>query len=442
MAAAPCRPAEDGNVQYSLKIIVVGQYGAQYAVHLLVPLVLVQHVVGIVALQYWNRDYHIPRVLPVGPAHHPSYALYDVDGGVSRLHERHRVERRHVDPLLKAPGVGEYPYFVRVIVAGPQPVYPHAAVSRTGGPVDMPRQRLVARQPAVGPQQPVGDHVKAEHLLGGGIQFERFLGLVHVHAVPGEYLGFLYGVVEHHHALQRSGLLVVAVRVCDGLADAADLCHVPKVYVAVVLDGAVLLPRGPDKFAVQFPLVNLAYHYVVSGEKPPVDGLGELQAVEDLAVFLGVVHRVHLQSFVCRVAPPLSCIHAGGGRHVQALSGRHARVAVRLQIVRLLDARGAGGAVGLVKQYQVKPAAFVVLSQRLGYPLHRVVRGEHDAHAAALLHPRQFACDVLHFSGRLYGNLGYRPLLVACCGLVRAHRCVLVFYGAVVGPLPHRLRYE
>ena len=94
-------------VDLRVQAVVVGAERSQHAPNDGETGVVVQRRGGIHALRDGDRQHDVAVLLAFGLAHGAAHRLHDVHLGAARRHEQHGVQRRHVDALGKAAGVGK-----------------------------------------------------------------------------------------------------------------------------------------------------------------------------------------------------------------------------------------------------------------------------------------------------------------------------------------------
>ena len=317
---------------------------------------------------------HPNRVL----AHHPADGLDDVDLGPTWGEEHDGVERRDVNALGEAAGVGEHPAHV-VVLGGTvlEPLQEVAALEGVHRPVDVldldaeAALRLVGfrtlRVAVVGGvldagTQPVDDPGEGD--LG------RFGGL----DVLGERDRPPHrGEVDPLHPVGQDraeplGETVPAAYELGGVAE-LDLAGGAELLLEV---------RGDEV------LVDLEDEHLVVGQQVALDRLPEAEPVQHRAVDALVVHRGEDGLVGACLVFGVRIEQARRRRHVKTFVAGQVGVVVDPDEVRLVRVGegDAGGAVGLVADDEVKGGH--ALGLRAGDDVDRVVGGEHDGELVVL----------------------------------------------------------
>jgi hypothetical protein len=125
-------------VDHRVEPVVVGTQRLQHLPHDLEAFVVAQRLLRCHAGGDDDRQDDVAEVLAFGAAHHSPHRLHDVDLRAARGEEHHRVQRRHVDTLGQAAGVGQD---AARVVAGLgaflQPLQHRVALEGVHGAVDV-----------------------------------------------------------------------------------------------------------------------------------------------------------------------------------------------------------------------------------------------------------------------------------------------------------------
>ena len=288
----------------------------------------------------------VSHPLALGPAHDPPDGLHHLDLAPARMHEQDAVERRQVDALGEAPGVGQDAALA--LVGGIQPGQGLPPPGRAERAVDVPDggavigKRIAAVPGAV--HGPVRSGEVLEPALDPSGRLDR----------PAEGDG-----APHRHALPRGKR--VRVGLGQG-APAAD--HQRRVVELQPLRGiGRVFRQDPGRHV----LGNRQDDDPVVGEEVALHRRRETELVQDRPVEPDVIHRAQRRGQLARPRARALRVDLGRGGHVEPPGRTDAAVLVDPREVRRLLALddGAGGAVRLVADREVEPGQAVCPLRRL-----------------------------------------------------------------------------
>lgn len=327
-------------VDLGIETVVVGPQGVQHGPDHLEVGVVFEHLVALGIGRNHDRNDDISVFLALAAAHDATDRLHDIDLRVLRRNEDHGVERRDIDTLREAAGVGQ-----------------HTAFAFVFGLLLEPHQLLVA----------FGGRHRSINMMGNDIDHRGAVLLadvLHVEVlVVGEGVGDCPGCLdartEGHGTAhrQRVGtldeLLVGAEHLFREGIDAAD-----EFRGVIRVDGSVLAGQGLLQRGGNVLFAHGEDEDLVVGEQFLFDSLAEADAVDLVAVHRAVVHRAEDGGVLLGAFLRLVGIEAWRGGHVDAAHGAQEVVVVDPDkgALGLILERNARGAVRLVADDEVERA--------------------------------------------------------------------------------------